>query len=52
MTDIELLEEIEDRVRRTICQTFSSRGGMLVEGRITRDDFDALIEMARRRISS
>lgn len=42
----ELLQAIEQRVRPTICQTFSTRGAT-VEGRISEDDFDTLLSLAR-----
>lgn len=48
MTDAELLQQIEDRVRPTICETFNSRGGMTVEGRILKTDFEALLDLLAR----
>jgi hypothetical protein len=48
MTDAELLQSIEDRVRPTICETHNSRGGMTVEGRILKTDFDALLDLIDR----
>lgn len=42
------LSEIEARVRPTICSTYSSDGGdQGLQGRISQDDFDALLAMAR-----
>lgn len=38
---------IEQRVRPTICQTYSSSRAPTVEGRISEDDFDALLSLAR-----
>lgn len=38
-----VVKAIVERVRPTICPTFSSRGGETIEGRITGDDFDALL---------
>jgi hypothetical protein len=38
---------IEQRVRPTICQTFSAGRWARVEGRISEDDFDALLALAR-----
>lgn len=45
------LDEIEARVRPTICQTFSGRGAT-VEGRISEDDFDFLLTTARTAIET
>lgn len=42
----ELLAQIEQRVRPTICPTFSSDGHERIEGRISADDFDVLIILA------
>ena len=44
MTDAERLQQIESRVRRTICDTYG-RAGHTVEGRISQDDFNALLTM-------
>lgn len=44
MTDAERLQEIEGRVRQTICDTWGSNGHT-IEGRILQDDFDALLSM-------
>lgn len=52
MTDSDLLKSIEDRVRPTICETFDSHGGMTVEGRILKTDFDALIDLMARMAAS
>jgi hypothetical protein len=42
------LSDIEARVRPTICQTWSSDGGdQGRQGRISEDDFDALVAIAR-----
>lgn len=44
MTDDERrVKEIEKRVRDTICETFDSSGNQTVEGRISQDDFAALL---------
>ena len=48
MNDAELLQAIEGRVRSTICETYSSDGGMTVEGRILKADFDALMDLISR----
>lgn len=42
-----LINEIDNRVRPTICQTYSWRGETS-EGRISEDDFDYLLGCARR----
>jgi hypothetical protein len=41
---------IEARVRPTICQTFSSSRAPTVEGRISEDDLDVLLTLARDRL--
>lgn len=41
------LNRIENAVRRTICPTFSEDRGMVVEGRISLEDFETLIAAAR-----
>jgi hypothetical protein len=38
---------IEARVRPTICQTYSTGRAPTVEGRISEDDFDVLLTLAR-----
>jgi hypothetical protein len=43
MTDVEKLEQIEHRVRKTICPTYSSDGEESIQGRITKDDFESLL---------
>lgn len=43
MDDRKRIAEITERVRKTICPTFSSDGKESIEGRITRDDFDTLL---------
>jgi hypothetical protein len=48
MTDAELLQAIEARVRPTICETFNSSGGMTVEGRILQTDFETLLDLIGR----
>jgi len=48
MTDADLLQAIEGRVRPTICETFNSRGGMTVEGRILKTDFESLLNLIGR----
>lgn len=40
-----LLDQIEARVRPTVCDTYSSRG-MTREGRISEDDLDTLKDIA------
>lgn len=42
------LAEIETRVRKTICETWSSDGRCSIEGRITQTDFDVLLLAAIR----
>lgn len=37
------IKEIEHRVRRSICETYSSNGTMTVEGRILKEDFEYLM---------
>lgn len=46
MTDA-VIDAIEQRVRPTICQTFSTGRAPSVEGRITEDDLDVLLTAAR-----
>ena len=41
--DEQRVADITERVRKTICPTFSSNGKESIEGRITRDDFDTLL---------
>lgn len=41
----ELARAIATRVYPTICQTFNSRGGMTVEGRISAEDFNTLMKL-------
>lgn len=41
----EEVRAIAARVRRTICPTFSSRGGETIEGRISAADFGRLMEL-------
>ena len=48
MTDAELLAGVEERVRRTICATYSSDGKRSIEGRISKDDLDALLSLMGR----
>ncbi len=48
MSDAELLQAIEARVRPTICETYSSDGQMTVEGRILKTDFEALLDLLGR----
>lgn len=48
MTDAELLQTIESRIRPTICETYNSNGGMTVEGRILKADFEALLDLIGR----
>lgn len=44
MTDDEKrVTDIAERVRKTICPTYSSDGHQSIEGRITADDFDYLM---------
>lgn len=43
----QILDEIEQRVRPSICQTFSSRRGITSEGRIQEDDYDTLLRTAQ-----
>lgn len=48
--DARLIEEIAARVRPTIAPTFSMVGGRLqerMEGRISQDDFEALMRLLR-----
>jgi len=47
MTDAEVLGTIEDRVRATICKTFGAKG-KTIEGRISNDDFEALLDLISR----
>lgn len=47
MTDAELLQAIEKRIRSTIYATFSA-DGHTIEGRILKDDFDALLALIDR----
>ncbi len=49
--EAEYLSEIEERVRKTICRTYSSTGRESVEGRVSAADFEALIIFARRGVS-
>lgn len=44
MTDADTLQAIENRVRSTICDTYGTNGHT-VEGRISQDDFNALLAM-------
>lgn len=37
------IRTIEQRVRRSICETYKSDGTMTVEGRILKEDFDYLM---------
>lgn len=39
------VSEIAERIRPTICETFSSRGGKSVEGRILAEDFNELMRL-------
>lgn len=48
MSDSDLLQAIEGRVRPTICETYSSSGTMTVEGRILKSDFEALLDLIGR----
>lgn len=48
MNDAELLQAIEGRIRPTICETYSSDGGMTIEGRITRNDLESLLGLIGR----
>lgn len=48
MTDAQLLQDIENRIRPTICETYSSDGKMTVEGRILKTDFEALLDLINR----
>ena len=48
MSDTKILQDIEQRVRETMCLTHSERHGSRVEGRITADDFEALINLLER----
>lgn len=48
MTDAEVLQGIEARVRPTIGPTYSSRDGMTIEGRILKEDFEMLLDMLNR----
>lgn len=41
-----MVDEIEARVRPTICTTLSSRGET-IEGRVSEDDFETLLRLAR-----
>jgi hypothetical protein len=44
MTDDEQrVQEIERRVRASICSTYDSSGNMTIEGRISKDDFEMLL---------
>lgn len=45
MSDATKLEQIEFRVRKTICPTYSSDGKSTVEGRISKDDFETLLQL-------
>jgi hypothetical protein len=47
LTDAEVLGAIEDRVRATLCETFGAKGKM-IEGRISKDDFEALLDLINR----
>lgn len=38
---------IEAKIRKTICNTYSSGGGLSIEGRITKDDFEVLLSFAQ-----
>jgi hypothetical protein len=42
-----LLEQIEARVRPTICETWGTRQGHRVEGRISHEDFEAMVGMIK-----
>lgn len=48
MNDAERLQQIEKRVRPTIGETYNSRGGMTIEGRILKEDFDWLLGLIDR----
>ena len=49
MLTLAVLDEIEKRVRPTICATMSSdRPGARIEGRISEDDYDTLMAVARQ----
>jgi hypothetical protein len=37
------IKAIEQRVRRSICETYNSEGGMTIEGRVLKEDFDYLM---------
>lgn len=41
-----LVQQIETRVRETVCATWSMARGDTVEGRISQDDLDALVLLA------
>lgn len=40
-----IASEIADRIRPTICETWSSRGGSSIEGRISAEDFNTLMRL-------
>jgi len=51
--DDHILDAIAARIEKTICATFSMPGGVQPDqGRITRQDYEALMRMARRRPSA
>lgn len=41
------LDEIANRIKPTICETWGASRGHTVEGRILKTDFERLIELAR-----
>lgn len=48
-----ILDEIAERIEKTICPTFSMPGGVQPDqGRITRQDYEELMRMARRHPSA
>lgn len=46
--DAYLLQQIEKRVRATICPTYKSSGEETIEGRISKEDFEALLSLLGR----
>lgn len=42
---IDSVTEIAERIKPTICETYNSRGGQMIEGRILVDDFNTLMRL-------